>query len=394
VYERRIDIVTREWRDNSGPLSAPGAKFKFIYYVGFFLAWLASHIAFGLGVFVFGASLLAAFALLVRERHVSRPRKLRTRPARVKLTHEGIDVEDDGFIPADLVASAYVQPNGDTRPLVVARGHDGRSIFQAFADDENDAARMLTAMGWDPERRRASFLAVSPLVTSLLGGLLPVAIATLLTVLVVSLAWHAQPIVRLLLGGASFLTGAAYLMGPQRVEVGADGMLITWRGRRRYVGFADISSIERTGSEVLVKQTDDELKLMFSDDEARVAEALVYRLRRAKENASGAPSPTATRLSRGGQSLEEWYASLRRLSDISYREAGVADDELWQIVHDPAANEDARAGAALLLRARPEAQPRLRVAAESAASPCLRVALEAAADPEVEEEKILDHFAS
>jgi hypothetical protein len=385
VYERRIDFVTREWTDSGGAEAAPHVAV--VGYVGLLFAWLLSRVFVFLGVLAVVASLFFAFGLAAQR--PTPKRVLRTRPANVKLTEAGIEIEDEGMIPAELIASAYVQPNGADRPLLVVRGHDGKAIFQAFADDETDAARMLDALGHDPQHHRTLFVATSPLAKL---GLVPIAIATMLTVLVVSLPFDAKPFVRLMAGSVAFVAGLAYSIGPQRIEIGTEGMLVTWRGRRRYIRFDDITSIERKGTDVRLKHADRVLKLDFA--EGYIAEAFEYRLRIGMSSASGAPSPTTARLSRGAQSLEEWRASLRRLGDVSYRDAGVSEDELWQIVHDPAANEDARAAAALLLRARPEAHPRLRVAAESAASPRLRIALEAAADPEVEEEKILDRFAS
>jgi hypothetical protein len=55
------------------------------------------------------------------------------------------------------------------------------------------------------------------------------------------------------------------------------------------------------------------------------------------------------------------------------------EEDLWRVVEDPRASEDARAAAALLLRKSLDApgKARVRVAAEATASPKLRVALEA-----------------
>lgn len=75
---------------------------------------------------------------------------------------------------------------------------------------------------------------------------------------------------------------------------------------------------------------------------------------------------------------------------------GARGEDLWRVVEDTTAPEDARAGAAIALRNEAGAHPRLRVAAEAVASPRLRVALERAADPEAEEaalDEALEAFA-
>jgi hypothetical protein len=389
-YERRIEIVTREWTDRG--TTEPMPHVVVVGYIGLLFSWLLSRVAVPVGLVALGMTLVLAFGLAANRPD---PKRLyRTRPVRVKLTEHGITVEDEGTIPADLIASAYVQPNGAEKPLVVARAHDGKAIFQAVADDEADAARMLEAIGRGPQQHRTLFVASSPL-TRFVGGFFPLGLATLLGAIAVALPFGGTPFVRMVLGSAAFIAGFAYSMGPRRIEVGTEGMLVSWRGREQYIRFDDITAVERSGSNVHVKVGKGRLvNIAFGPHEERVAEAFEYRLRTSSKSASGEPSPAAARLLRGARSLAEWRASLARTSEVSYRDAGVSSDDLWQIVHDPSASEEARAAAAVLLRNRPDAPPRLRIAAESAASPRLRVALEAAADPEAKEEEILDRFAS
>src|SRR5262249_20710300 len=68
-------------------------------------------------------------------------------------------------------------------------------------------------------------------------------------------------------------------------------------------------------------------------------------------------------------------------SDRGYRQSAIRDEELWRVVEDPRAPQDARAGAALLLRRSLDdaGRARVRIAADAAAAPKLRVALDAAA---------------
>jgi hypothetical protein len=92
-------------------------------------------------------------------------------------------------------------------------------------------------------------------------------------------------------------------------------------------------------------------------------------------------------LERGGRTADEWLAHLRDVASRrgAYRESSLRDGDLVELAADPAAPEDARAAAALLLRSGATddgeaARERIRVAASATASPRLRVALEAAAD--------------
>jgi hypothetical protein len=83
----------------------------------------------------------------------------------------------------------------------------------------------------------------------------------------------------------------------------------------------------------------------------------------------------------------EWLEYLKKLraGEGGYRAAAVRDDDLWRVVEDPGAPEEARAAAAVLLRQTDGAKPRLRIAADAVASPRLRVALEAEEEEQAEE---------
>ncbi len=89
--------------------------------------------------------------------------------------------------------------------------------------------------------------------------------------------------------------------------------------------------------------------------------------------------------------IEEWRAALDEvaLGERGFRGAAVPDDELYEILQDPAAPLGRRVGAALVLRRRDgDARARIRVAAETSVEPRIRVALEAAADDDIDEQAI------
>lgn len=97
---------------------------------------------------------------------------------------------------------------------------------------------------------------------------------------------------------------------------------------------------------------------------------------RAKER--GDTSMLAARLAQGTRSAETWNSELRRLrqADPTYRSSALREDDLWSVIEDPSAPEDARAAAALLVGGDAEKRARIRVVADELESPRLRIAFE------------------
>jgi hypothetical protein len=120
-------------------------------------------------------------------------------------------------------------------------------------------------------------------------------------------------------------------------------------------------------------------------------DAVLARIGEAREafRARGPAADVSALVGRGTRTRADWLAALTKLRDAEggYRDAVVREDDLWRVVEDPSAPEDARGGAALLLRSSLDdaGKARVRVAAEATASPKLRVALDAAAGDAQEE---------
>jgi len=96
-----------------------------------------------------------------------------------------------------------------------------------------------------------------------------------------------------------------------------------------------------------------------------------------------------------GNDGKEWLARLRALTDRvqSFRVEAPSREELFGILEDPLADEEARVAAAVVVSAErnDEALHRLRVARDATASPRLRVALDAAIEhPSDSEEALID----
>ena len=85
--------------------------------------------------------------------------------------------------------------------------------------------------------------------------------------------------------------------------------------------------------------------------------------------------------------MTTWLSELKKLreGEGGYRNVALREEDLWRVVEDPGAPEEARAAAAVLVRNADGAKPRLRIAADAVASPRLRVALEAEEETEAEE---------
>jgi hypothetical protein len=183
---------------------------------------------------------------------------------------------------------------------------------------------------------------------------------------------------------------------PGRLEIGADGLLVDWRGKKRYVSFADLVDSppyaesmmgKRMIGVSLVLRSGERVKVPIGEDQfgadKKVAE-LSRRVRAALERyAHHEHGADAVALARGDRTAEAWLARLRAMSDeanAAPREAPVPADRLWGIVEDPAAPASARAGAAFALAPKldDDGKSRLRVAADATVLPKLRVALESA----------------
>ena len=188
------------------------------------------------------------------------------------------------------------------------------------------------------------------------------------------------------------------------LDVGTDGLLMRWLGRRRFIPYDSIRSVERGGSSLRVVLESGKtvtLELGAVARRARLDEnferdALQARLEQAlAAHRCSTRRELPVRLARGARSVAEWRKELEMLRDDGgYRQTAMRDEDLWRVVEDVSAPEEVRAAAALAVRPTGEAGPRLRVAAETVASPRLRVALETAADPVAKDEALEEALAS
>jgi hypothetical protein len=191
------------------------------------------------------------------------------------------------------------------------------------------------------------------------------------------------------------LLGATF--SPASIHVGADGILTTWLGRRRFYRYVDIAGVEASNNGVV------QLRLNSGE-----AVDLVVRGRSALENvhvyavlariqaahaaalAGQRPVDVVALVARGGRTAADWLHALHGLlggDAADYRSNAVPEENLWRVADDPTAEETARVGAAVALRTGLDDAGRARLLqiAEASASPKVRVALRAAASVEGDE---------
>ncbi|HEY2510335.1 MAG TPA: hypothetical protein VGI39_05755 [Polyangiaceae bacterium] len=188
---------------------------------------------------------------------------------------------------------------------------------------------------------------------------------------------------------------ALVMIIPSRIHVGADGVLVTWMGTRRFFAITEILGVEKyvrgagrnkmCGARLTLA---DGARVDLPVGQARWAddraEALVERIREARETGGREVSEAAAVfLERGARGVAEWIQALRAVGAgaiADLRSAPMNHERLWRVVESHGAPAEERAAAAVALASSLDApgKERLRVAAEAVADRRLRVVLDAA----------------
>jgi hypothetical protein len=202
---------------------------------------------------------------------------------------------------------------------------------------------------------------------------------------------------------AMFVLALAVALGltvaPTRLSVGADGIVLRWLGRQRFIGYEDIELVTRfdrswgrsriVGLSLLLRSNEQVMVPISSSNwpKAGAVDLIEERIREAMETyRTGGAAADAALLRRGERRLGEWVAALRALgagANADMRTAPVPRERLFRIVEDPACAPTDRAAAAVALGGDgaldDDGRARLRAVAEATAAPRLRVAIEKAA---------------
>lgn len=390
VIERTLEVVVgRELEEEKDSVfvAARGAAL-----VGFFLALveasLKNPLMAGLSV---AASLLAAW---FATKAPPRATRLRTHSTKVRITPDTIEHGAEIVRRADIATAAF---HPGPQPSVRCSDPLGKILFEAVVKDEAEGSEVLEALGGNPGRMRTSFVIAGPFGTTplrrlgMMAGGYALAIAALFTMpKVVSGGWF------VLVAMALLVLPRVMMSAPGRFEVGADGVVLRWWGTKRYLPYGVIERVERAGAYVRIVRRGASDILVNPVADAAGLDGLVARIEGARRARGqlGARVELESRLARGGRTVAAWREDLSRIEEHDgYRDAALSRQDLWRIVEDASAPEDARVAAAIVLR-RIDDAPRLRVAADTVASPKLRVALELLAEPELEDEELERRLAS
>jgi len=330
-------------------------------------------------------------------------------PAAIRVAGGCLFIDDQLAIERDQVSNGTIRPVESGRFRVTLQCRRRLSDVELDVDDVEQGRAILRELGAGAGIKRLSMRVASPIYgrpkTKFWAGLLPV-VVTLLTFLALKIidhsAWQAT------MGWAGILAAVFTSVGafhvPARVDVGADGLLLAWFGRHRFVSMADIAGV-RTGavaegssrrSAVFLKLHDGEkvaVPVGIKGFEAGKSEALAQRIRDALQSyRSGHGEPSAF-LGRNERSTAQWLHALQRLGlgvHGSHRQPAPDRDQLWRIAEDASSPELDRGAAVVALAAEGDEQTRKRLAEArgATASPRLRIVLDAAEEGAAEEELI------
>lgn len=331
------------------------------------------------------------------------------RSGRVTAGPDGIQFDGSAVVARDKIKDALIMPYKGQTAVRVSLNGVGAPEYVAVKDVE-EGRRLLRALGLDASQSVARLKVLGqffdlPAWKTVLLTVAPMAVFVGTLASTVSLfgkqaAPYALALLPIVLG---FLV--TVMVNPTKVEVGADGILTTWFGAKRFFSYADLEFVGpyedakmgkvyvgvelglRSGEKVKLstgqKRWGDENQALILE---RISEAIeTYK--------SGMSASDASVLGRNGRAPLDWITALRQLgagANADMRTAPVAIDRLWRLVEDASATAVARVSAAIALGPHIDERERkrIRMAAESTASPKLRVALEKASAPEAAEEEL------
>jgi hypothetical protein len=390
-FEREIAVVERE-REKEGPIhfGTFGGVGVLLLLCGVFswsalgASWAATLLGLGLGLMRIGVQ------GRVKEYETV------TKKAVVSITGAGIKAVGRPLVRKESIKDAYYQPRPGAKASVRCVDDRDAVLFEAEVESEDEAREILRALGRDVTQGRSTFSASAPMFTGAGGGFQAFAVMIGLVIGAVAVPGYFKvlPIMAL----AAFATA---LTTQQKVEIGVDGVLISWFSRKRFVRYDAIEKVTKGPYHLaLVLKDGTTIRLSTTSNTAHQGklrrDALVARLAEARASYDGASASRAIvqAVARGDRDVAAWRDALARIHEQGYRETAAREEDLWRVVEDTSAPEDARAGAAVALRRGDGAAPRLRIAAEAVASPRLRIALEKAADPEAEDEALDDSLTA
>lgn len=307
-------------------------------------------------------------------------------------------------VPLSEIRAGALFPKDDGADVTIDLTR-GRLLTASFAKVE-DAEKLLVAAGIDASQRRYRTSLGSTRARPFASGGAFVAIVALAILMWPAGASVTALTVAMWLALSTAILGASTLLtrSPE-VVVGADGVTIRRRLRRRFLRFEEIKHVEidvknNQNTALLISLADGSQERIGAGlVAAERIPALAARIRDAKAAFStnpGAPRGAAL-LARGDRSLSDWRAALVELVQRGkgYRDLSLSRDDLERALSAPESTAEQRIGAALALAGLgpEEARPRLRVAADVCAEPAVRTALLRIADADGEDAAVEEALA-
>jgi len=316
---------------------------------------------------------------------------------------DGVSFEGSVLATRDQLTAGFVLPAGEGRTRVRLERRWPVAPIELLVDGEKEGRSVLEALELDATQRVASFVCASEASTLPLGPLvmwMSLAVALFGPMLVFPLTGPGPaPLLVAVFGIATFLLWIVLCSIPKRVVVGTDGVVTSWLFRKRFLRYEDVRGVRPLANRLrgvsLIARTGRPMRLAargFTVElEERRAAIVVQRLQQAMKDHRRRQGAAGALPVRGERPLDQWIRALRAAGsggDADHRSAPILSDDLWQLVEDPAAEPEARAGAAIALGASldPSGQRRLRIAAEATAAPEVRTLLQLAADGADEDE--------
>lgn len=314
----------------------------------------------------------------------------------------GVLVNGEPLCTKEDLRAGYVVPRAGKLPFVRLVRKGLRPSHELVVASNEEGRALLTSLGLDASQTTATFRLPSKAISNLRWRMVVLGVFMAMGAAAAALGARGPgaglPVI------LASVAALAFILAPSRLDIGADGVVMSWLGTARFIPWGDVRSVEsyveteagrkqwhgvqlELGSGELVRVPVSQGRAIATDK----TEVVLERAREAMETfRAGNVAGEAMLLRRGTQALGAW---LRRLRDLgsetgSYRTEAAAPERLWRIVEDPRAEPDARAGAAVVLAPRLDAagRDRLRVAAAATALPQMRVALETVASDAAEEE--------
>jgi hypothetical protein len=322
--------------------------------------------------------------------------RARLAPERVVIDEEALRI-GKRVVPRASIRSGLAIPRDRGVAVEIERGRF-RPKIELRAGDEDEARRVLSALGVDASQTTARLYAGSRLAEGQRAYAMGAGLAAAMfaTGVIAHRTGGGIAIAALLVPAIAF---AVLLGSSTSVDVGTDGLQLRWLWQRRFIPYGEIESvrIEERGvgkarKRVFVARlrSGEEVTLTMSANafEMDRADALLARVRQAmSEHARGGAADDSL-LRRGDRKHADWVRALRSVTErASHRIATPDVERLWQLIENAAIEPIFRAAAAVAISpSLDEAQKkRLEAVRAASAAPKLRIALDAVAEGEDEE---------